>query len=1205
MLREAVARRAAAGPGLRRDPAPEARRARVPSAGAWRRRPRAAGRPAAATGPRAMKTLLLALIRGYQYLLRPMLGVELPLLRRAVRTTRSRRSSRHGALQGLVARAAPDRALPPVSSRRLRPGSLNSLRPLCARRRPAQRRPLQAVMDTQRLILFVDLLVLGAVPVGGVAARAPAAAARRQRAAAGGEDAGRPPGAAGGDPARGRSGDRRRARGSRRCAGGRGRRGGRARSRSPPTSSARTSTPRAASITRGRARCSTATRPTRRSRISRCQKNAGAHARRAGGPARRGHAQPPHRLPGAAGPARARPRHRHARAQAAGDRAQRRQGRADADVPPRQLRDRRRLRHHQRRHRADRAVRLFPVHARHQDAGLAELDGAGRPTPARSSTTRPTSSRRSSSASIDKLAADPARKLPYTKNADNGWVGMVEHYFVTAWLPSDEQKVAARVLRAQARRRPLRRRRDRAGRRRSRPARPGDVDVPLYVGPQDQDAARASSPRASTSSSTTASSRSSPRRSSGCSSGCTASSATGAGRSSRMTIIIKSAFYPLNHASARSMAKMKVIAPEAEGAAGAVRERQAAAAGQDDGDVQAGEDQPARRLPADPGADPGVHRALLGAAVGGRAAPRAVDRLDPRPVGAGPVLRAAGDLRDHRVPAGEAVADADLRSGAGEGDADHADRVLGDVRLLPVGPRALLARQQLHPDLPAVAHEPRAGEGSRARRRPSGARQALDAAGAVRSRDGTRDDAAADTIAAIATPPGRGGIGVVRVSGPAVPAAHRRRSPAGRSRRAWRRSRRSATARGEPLDQGLALHFPGAALLHRRARARAARPRRPGGAAAAARALRRARRAARRARRVHAARVPQRQARPRAGRERGRPDRRGDDDRGARRGAQPVGRVLARDPRAGRRADRAADVHRGDARLSRRGHRVPARRPTRAGGSRRSRAALASVARRGRGRARCCATGSPSCSSAGPTSASRACSTGWPATRSRSSRRSPARRATPSRAQIEIARHPADDRRHRRPARRPTTRSRRSASSAPGRRSRAPISRWCSSTRAQRRRHHGRAIAAILARLPAALPRIVVHNKIDLAGHRRARSRRRPPGAAGRSARAHVWLSREDRRRASTCCGGRCSPPPARTSDMEGTFLARERHLAALRDAAGHLAAAAGHLAAARAAAGALRRGAARGAGGAVGITGEFTADDLLGAIFSRFCIGK
>jgi YidC/Oxa1 family membrane protein insertase len=41
---------------------------------------------------------------------------------------------------------------------------------------------------------------------------------------------------------------------------------------------------------------------------------------------------------------------------------------------------------------------------------------------------------------IDKLAADPSRKLPYTKTTDNGWVGMVEHYFVAAWLPPDDKK---------------------------------------------------------------------------------------------------------------------------------------------------------------------------------------------------------------------------------------------------------------------------------------------------------------------------------------------------------------------------------------------------------------------------------------------------------------------------------------------------------------------------------------------------------------------------------------------------------------------------------------------------------------------------------------------------------------------------------------------------------------------------------------------
>jgi len=64
-----------------------------------------------------------------------------------------------------------------------------------------------------------------------------------------------------------------------------------------------------------------------------------------------------------------------------------------------------------------------------------------------------------------------------------------------------------------------------------------------------------------------------------------------------------------------------------------------------------------------------------------------------------------------------------------------------------------------------------------------------------------------DTIAAIATPPGRGGIGVVRVSGPASAQVARRligaEPPA---RRAVKASARDA--RGELIDDGLALFFP-------------------------------------------------------------------------------------------------------------------------------------------------------------------------------------------------------------------------------------------------------------------------------------------------------------------------------------------------------------------------------------------------------------
>ena len=73
----------------------------------------------------------------------------------------------------------------------------------------------------------------------------------------------------------------------------------------------------------------------------------------------------------------------------------------------------------------------------------------------------------------------------------------------------------------------------------------------------------------------------------------------------------------------------------------------------------------------------------------------------------------------------------------------------------------------------------------------------------------------------------------------------------------------------------------------------------------------------------------------------------------------------------------------------------------------------------------------------------------------------------------------------------------------------------------------------------------------------------------------------------------------------EGLFMARERHVQALQDVQAHLGQCEAHLAAAalaldlvaeelRLAQNALNR-----------ITGEFTSDDLLGVIFSRFCIGK
>ncbi|HKW79383.1 MAG TPA: tRNA uridine-5-carboxymethylaminomethyl(34) synthesis GTPase MnmE [Casimicrobiaceae bacterium] len=138
--------------------------------------------------------------------------------------------------------------------------------------------------------------------------------------------------------------------------------------------------------------------------------------------------------------------------------------------------------------------------------------------------------------------------------------------------------------------------------------------------------------------------------------------------------------------------------------------------------------------------------------------------------------------------------------------------------------------------------------------------------------------------------------------------------------------------------------------------------------------------------------------------------------------------------------------------------------------------------------------------------------------------------------------------------------------------------------------------AAIAARLPAALRRIVVRNKIDLAG---VDPRRNDTGAM-----REVWLSAktgdgfELLRQAMLEAAGA-------HEDMEDAFLARERHLAAMRTAEARLEAAAAQLEGSpppleffaeelRAAQQALST-----------ITGEFTADDLLGAIFGRFCIGK
>jgi tRNA modification GTPase len=135
--------------------------------------------------------------------------------------------------------------------------------------------------------------------------------------------------------------------------------------------------------------------------------------------------------------------------------------------------------------------------------------------------------------------------------------------------------------------------------------------------------------------------------------------------------------------------------------------------------------------------------------------------------------------------------------------------------------------------------------------------------------------------------------------------------------------------------------------------------------------------------------------------------------------------------------------------------------------------------------------------------------------------------------------------------------------------------------------------AQIAQRLPHGVPRIDVWNKLDLNP-----SDARPPmdGDVRLSARSGLGLDAL-RRALLELVGWQAAP--------EDVFIARSRHLDALRRVQAHLVQADMHLAR-QAGALDLLAEELRLAQNALGeITGEFSADDLLGEIFSRFCIGK
>lgn len=133
---------------------------------------------------------------------------------------------------------------------------------------------------------------------------------------------------------------------------------------------------------------------------------------------------------------------------------------------------------------------------------------------------------------------------------------------------------------------------------------------------------------------------------------------------------------------------------------------------------------------------------------------------------------------------------------------------------------------------------------------------------------------------------------------------------------------------------------------------------------------------------------------------------------------------------------------------------------------------------------------------------------------------------------------------------------------------------------------------SILDRLPLEIRKIWVHNKIDVSNE--------TPLLEEKKGATHIYIS------AKTGAGidllkNHLLKIVGYEDNSEGVFMARTRHLKALHEVDHHLKVAESQMDSAELVAEELRL-----AQEALGtITGEFTPDDLLGEIFSKFCIGK
>lgn len=137
--------------------------------------------------------------------------------------------------------------------------------------------------------------------------------------------------------------------------------------------------------------------------------------------------------------------------------------------------------------------------------------------------------------------------------------------------------------------------------------------------------------------------------------------------------------------------------------------------------------------------------------------------------------------------------------------------------------------------------------------------------------------------------------------------------------------------------------------------------------------------------------------------------------------------------------------------------------------------------------------------------------------------------------------------------------------------------------------------ADFLAKLPANMPVTVIRNKVDLSGE--------PEGLIQVDDFTMIRLSAQTKEGVDLL-REHLKKSMGYQSSTEGGFLARRRHLQALETAAEHLAR--GHTQLTQFLAGELLAEELRLVQNALSeITGQFTSDDLLGNIFSSFCIGK